>query len=261
MAKNIVFNPIVVKDNRGTYELIDGQQRLTTLYLIMKYLSLYIDLHYNIEYATRKSENGNIGSKELLENIDTIDLNAPASNIDELFIKNAYTIIKTWFDGEKSRMNSFARKLQNYVTIIWYEVDSDEDSIGIFYAVEHRKNQPYQCRIGQGLISQQRQERQSRSLCRNPYGIDNKKQYEIALQWDSMEKSLHNSKFWSFITNEKEDRYPIHMELFFDIMENKPVTNAVFIHSTDFMISSKKSTNRIETWETIVRYYQQLWEW
>ena len=53
----------------------------------------------------------------------------------------------------------------------------------------------------------------------NPYGIENKMQHEIALQWDAMEKGLHDSKFWSFITNEKEDKYPIRMELFFDIME------------------------------------------
>lgn len=234
------LQPIVVKDNRGTYELIDGQQRLTTLYLIMKYLSLYIDLHYNIEYATRKSENGNIGSKELLENIDTIDLNAPASNIDELFIKNAYTIIKTWFDGEKSRMNSFARKLQNYVTIIWYEVDSDEDSIGIFTRLNIGKISLTNAELVKALFLSRGKKDNLGVYAGNPYGIDNKKQYEIALQWDSMEKSLHNSKFWSFITNEKEDRYPIHMELFFDIMENKPVDECSFYTFNRFYDKFKK---------------------
>ena len=88
-GQNYCLQPIVVKNNDGVYELIDGQQRLTTLYIIMKYLSLYMDLRYSIEYTTRKSENGNIGSKELLENIGTIDLNSASSNIDELFIKKA----------------------------------------------------------------------------------------------------------------------------------------------------------------------------
>lgn len=84
-GQNYCLQPIVVKNVGGVYELIDGQQRLTTLYLIMKYLSL--ELNYSIEYTTRKSENGHIGSKELLENINTIDLDSPSSNIDELFIK------------------------------------------------------------------------------------------------------------------------------------------------------------------------------
>lgn len=46
------LQPIVVKNVNGVYELIDGQQRLTTLYLIMKYLNAYVDINYSIEYAT-----------------------------------------------------------------------------------------------------------------------------------------------------------------------------------------------------------------
>lgn len=126
------LQPVVVKNVNGVYELIDGQQRMTTLYLIMKYLNAYVDINYSIEYTTRKSENGHIGSKKLLETIDTIDLTSCSSNIDELFIKKSYTIIKAWFNGEKSKMMSFANKLLKYVTIIWYEVDEDEDSVSIF---------------------------------------------------------------------------------------------------------------------------------
>lgn len=48
-GQNYCLQPIVVKNRDGVYELIDGQQRLTTLYLIMKYLSRYIDLNYSID--------------------------------------------------------------------------------------------------------------------------------------------------------------------------------------------------------------------
>ena len=115
------LQPVVVKNVNGKYELIDGQQRMTTLYLIMKYLNVYVDnlLKYSIEYTTRKSENGHVGSKELLETIDTIDLSSPSNNIDELFIKKSYSIIKTWFNGDEEKMKRFAKKLQKYGTIIW----------------------------------------------------------------------------------------------------------------------------------------------
>lgn len=79
----------------------------------MKYLNAYVDIKFSIEYATRKSENGHIGSKELLETIDEIDLSLPSNNIDELFIKKSYSIVKTWFNGEESKMKSFAKKLKN----------------------------------------------------------------------------------------------------------------------------------------------------
>lgn len=260
-GQNYCLQPIVVKNNGGVYELIDGQQRLTTLYLIMKYLSLYMDLKYSIEYTTRKSENGNIGSKELLENIDTIDLNSSSSNIDELFIKKAYSYIIDWFNGDKARMNSFSGKLQKYVTVIWYEVDDTEDSVGIFTRLNIGKISLTNAELVKALFLSRGRKDDHGVYAGNPYGIENKVQHEIALQWDAMEKGLHDSKFWSFITNEKEDKYPIRMELFFDIMENKPEGECSFYTFNMFYDHFKNSANKSDAWETIVRYYQQLQEW
>lgn len=260
-GQNYCLQPVVVKNMDGVYELIDGQQRLTTLYLIIKYLSLYMDIKYSIEYTTRKSENGHIGSKDLLENIKTTDLSSPSSNIDELFIKKAYVIISDWFKGEKSKMNSFSGKLQKYVTIIWYEVDEEEDSIGIFTRLNIGKISLTNAELVKALFLSKGKKDNRGFYTENPYGIDDKKQHEIALQWDAMEKGLHDSKFWAFITNEKENRYPIRMELFFDIMENKPADEYNYYTFNRFYNRFKISTNRTEAWETIVRYYQQLWEW
>ena len=260
-GQNYCLQPIVVKNNDGIFELIDGQQRLTTLYLIMKYLTLYMDLNYSIEYTTRKSENGNIGSKELLENIDTIDLNSTSSNIDELFIKKAYSYIKEWFNGDKARMNSFSGKLQKYVTVIWYEVDDTEDSVGIFTRLNIGKISLTNAELVKALFLSRGRKDDHGVYAGNPYGIENKMQHEIALQWDAMEKGLHDSKFWSFITNEKEDKYPIRMELFFDIMENKPEGECSFYTFNRFYDHFKNSANKSDAWETIVRYYQQLQEW
>lgn len=260
-GQNYCLQPIVVKNNDGIFELIDGQQRLTTLYLIMKYLTLYMDLKYSIEYTTRKSENGNIGSKELLEKIDTIDLNSKSSNIDELFIKKAYSYIKEWFNGDKARMNSFSGKLQKYVTVIWYEVDDTEDSVGIFTRLNIGKISLTNAELVKALFLSRGRKDDHGVYAGNPYGIENKMQHEIALQWDAMEKGLHDSKFWSFITNEKEDKYPIRMELFFDIMENKPEGECSFYTFNRFYEHFKNSANKSDAWETIVRYYQQLQEW
>lgn len=260
-GQNYCLQPVVVKNKNGVYELIDGQQRLTTLYLIMKYLSQYIDLNYSIEYTTRKSENDHIGSKELLKNIDTIDLSSSSSNIDELFIKKAYSIISDWFKGEKAKMNQFSGKLQRYVTIIWYEVDAEEDSVNIFTRLNIGKISLTNAELVKALFLSKGKKDGRGIYAGNPYGIDDKKQHEIALQWDAMEKGLHDNKFWAFITNEKKESYPIRMELFFDIMENKPVGECSFYTFNHFYARFKISSNRTESWETIVRYYQQLWEW
>lgn len=254
------LQPVVVKNVNDTYELIDGQQRLTTLYLIMKYLNAYVDIKFSIEYATRKSENGHIGSKELLETIDKIDLSLPSNNIDELFIKKSYGIVKTWFNGEKSKMMSFANKLQNYVTIIWYEVDDDEDSVNIFTRLNIGKINLTNAELVKALFLSRGKKDSEGRYAGNPYGIEEKKQHEIALGWDLMEKDLHNEKFWTFITNEKSDHYPIRMELLFDMIEMKPSDESNFYTFNRFYERFKNSDNRYETWELIERYMQQLKE-
>lgn len=202
-----------------------------------------------------------MGSKELLEKIDTIDLSSPSSNIDELFIKKAYDIISAWFNSEKAKMNRFSGKLQKYITIIWYEVDAEEDSVGIFTRLNIGKISLTNAELVKALFLSKGKKDDRGNYMGNPYGIDVKKQHEIALQWDAMEKGLHDNKFWAFITNEKANRYPIRMELFFDIIENKPADECSFYTFNRFYDRFKTSTNRTETWETIVRYYQQLWEW
>ena len=255
------LQPVVVKNVNDTYELIDGQQRLTTLYLIMKYLNAYVDIKFSIEYATRKSENGHIGSKELLETIDKIDLSLPSNNIDELFIKKSYGIVKTWFNGEKSKMMSFANKLQNYVTIIWYEVDDDEDSVNIFTRLNIGKINLTNAELVKALFLSRGKKDSEGRYAGNPYGIEEKKQHEIALGWDLMEKDLHNEKFWTFITNEKSDHYLIRMELLFDMIEMKPSDESNFYTFNRFYERFKNSDNRYETWELIERYMQQLKEW
>lgn len=255
------LQPVVVKNVNDKYELIDGQQRMTTLYLIMKYLNAYVDIKYSIEYTTRKSENGHIGSKVLLETIDTIDLTSYSSNIDELFIKKSYSRIKKWFNGEKSKMMSFANKLQNYVTIIWYEVDDDEDSVSIFTRLNIGKINLTNAELVKALFLSRGKKDSEGRYAGNPYGIEEKKQHEIALGWDSMEKDLHDEKFWSFITNEKSERYPIRMELLFDMIEMKPGNESNFYTFNKFYDRFKNSDNKYDTWELIERYMQQLKEW
>lgn len=255
------LQPVVVKNVNDKYELIDGQQRMTTLYLIMKYLNAYVDINYSIEYTTRKSENEHVGSKELLETIDTIDLSSPSNNIDELFIKKSYSIIKTWFNGEKLKMMSFANKLQKYVTIIWYEVDDDEDSVSIFTRLNIGKINLTNAELVKALFLSRGKKDSEGRYAGNPYGIEEKKQHEIALGWDSMEKDLHDEKFWSFITNEKSERYPIRMELLFDMIEMKPGNESNFYTFNRFYERFKNSDNKYDTWELIERYMQQLKEW
>ena len=158
-------------------------------------------------------------------------------------------------------MMSFANKLQNYVTIIWYEVDDDEDSVNIFTRLNIGKINLTNAELVKALFLSRGKKDSEGRYAGNPYGIEEKKQHEIALGWDSMEKDLHNEKFWTFITNEKSDHYPIRMELLFDMIEMKPNGESNFYTFNRFYERFKNSDNRYDTWELIERYMQQLKEW
>ena len=66
--KNYCLQPVVVRKTEDSYELIDGQQRLTTLYLIYRYMKnvnpFFQDPAFKLVYETREN------SEEFLQSID-----------------------------------------------------------------------------------------------------------------------------------------------------------------------------------------------
>ena len=89
---NYCLQPVVVKRNGERFELIDGQQRLTTLFILLQYIKKEfkprIDLKYSLTYETR------LNSATFLQNID---LNQADENIDFFHIAQAYHTIDEWF--------------------------------------------------------------------------------------------------------------------------------------------------------------------
>ena len=257
-GKNYCLQPIVVKRVGDKFELIDGQQRLTTLYLIQKFTKIYrpkIQIKYTISYQTREN------SKSYLENLDFESINDNPNNIDEHFINGAAQIIKDWFEkfnnGEHTKYtsdddaaNDIQSKLNNKVHVIWYEVDSSENSTQLFTRLNIGKIPLTNAELVKALF-----------LSRNN-GIDDPKQLEIATPWDIIEKELRNDNFWYFITNEKAENYATRIELVFNLMANKQVSDKerfrTFFYFSEKIKREKEKSN---VWNEILRYYQKLKEW
>ena len=129
-TKNYCLQPIVVRRREDSFELIDGQQRLTTLFLIYKYMNIsssgFLDEpKFSLVYETREK------SEEFLANIDLLK---KEENIDYWFMCNAYDTIEKWFANKdkKSTLTNINKYFDENVKIIWYEVDESEDSIALF---------------------------------------------------------------------------------------------------------------------------------
>ena len=250
-GKEYSLQPVVVrKIGENKYELIDGQQRLTTLYIILKYIKEFLpknQVKYSIEYETRKN------SRAFLESIDFKNTDIETKVIDEYFFNEAAKTIATWFGVKKDETQAavdFNTKLNKHIHVIWYEVDNQEDSYSLF------------TRLNIGRIPLTNAELVKALFLSRNNGIDSRKQLEIATEWDIIEKELQRDSFWYFISNVNPYSYSTRIELIFDLMANKAKgEREKFFTFFYFDGEIKKRTDKSEVWTEILRYFQRLKEW
>ena len=113
-------------ENEYDYDVVDGQQRLTTIYILLSYFNKRFTEEFRkpiftLSYKTRED------SIEYLANINESEKD---KNIDYHFIYEAYETIKTWFSTRQNLINDFESVLINNTKVIWYEVnDSNSNPI------------------------------------------------------------------------------------------------------------------------------------
>lgn len=89
--------------------------------------------------------------------------------------------------------------------------------------------------------------------------MEQKRQLIIALQWDTMERELHDDDFWCFLTRKNANDYPTRIELIFDFMAPKD-ENERDPYRTFLWFNSQKDDLQ-KLWEKILLYYYRLKEW
>lgn len=252
--KTYCLQPIVVKnDGHEQFELIDGQQRLTTLLIIYK----CIDSSWNNFSLTYETRQGNV---EFLNHID--DEAMADDNIDFFFMHRALMAIKNWFANKKENVISdvvqiMKNSLDKYVKVIWYEMKSGtrEDATKLFTRLNIGRIPLTNAELIKALFL-------GRNVEKNNKQLEEKRQLEVSLQWDLIERELHDDSFWSFLTNEDAAKYPTRIELLFDFYasqrENKKDPFSIFLFFND----KKNVCNDLsKLWEENVRYFYKLKEW
>jgi hypothetical protein len=241
------LQPVVVRRTGDRFELIDGQQRLTTLYLIYMFIhqvnDFYDEPKFSLSYETRTR------SKEFLENID---LSLRNDNIDFYFMANAFESIKAWFAGKKkSVLNHIYNYLDENVKVIWYEVGSDEDPVALFTRLNIGKIPLTSAELIKAMF-----------LCGESESVmAHERQEEISLQWDNMERELHNNRFWYFLTNAAGNRYQTRIDVVLDLMAGKPA-DTKDTYYTYFRFDEMRSQSSLErVWQDIQQTFLQLKDW
>lgn len=200
-AESLVSLPEHVKE-KGTvvYEVVDGQQRLTTLFLLIHYFNeQYRGKNKlttpQLHFETRE------GSAAALEGVQ-IDTNGAVvfgnagcqltQSIDFWHIQHAYEYIHLWCENNLATelQGSFQDFVLDRTKVIWYAVDASQDVIKVF----ERNNVGKIALTDAELIKAQ-------MLQRNRQGDINalRQQLEIAREWDEMENALRQESLWAFL--------------------------------------------------------------
>ena len=247
---------------KGSWEVIDGQQRLTTLFIILSVLgetSVYF-----LEYETR------IGSEKFLEKIDK---NKKDDNIDYYHICLSKQTVASWLDNDVIDKEGFKETLLNKVKFIWYE-SVDEDPIKVFTRLNIGKISLTNAELIKALF-----------LNRSNFGEKDSehlklRQQEIASEWDYIEYTLQNDEFWLFLHEKGYDR-PTRIDFIFDLIcEQKTLGTFHNIGTDDYKTfryfyeyfkqneevqdskqNAKQKTKIDICWSKVKDYFQTFKEW
>ena len=249
-ANNYCLQPVVVRrDDKEDFELIDGQQRLTTLFILLQYTKREykprIKINFSLDYTTREQ------SAQYLSNIEK-DL--AETNIDFFHIYRSYQAIDTWFQRQKNDVvaaDHIYEYLMEHVKIIWYDVGKTADPISLFTRLNIGKIPLTSAELVKAMFL---------SHAGNE-NVGREKQEEISLQWDNMEKELNHSALWYFLTNQSSGQYQTRIDLILDLISGKGEINRDKYY-TFFRFDELRQENSLnDVWRKIQQTFLILKDW
>jgi hypothetical protein len=260
------LQPVVVVRGEEKWHVVDGQQRLTTLFLILRYFEKvhikeslkesYGKALYSLAYETRPN------CVEFLEHIHNDNFE---DNIDFFHMNQAYQTIRTWFrEDERNRqdesqlLNLLLERFADRpsVKVIWYDLTGESAdynyAIDVFARINIGKIPLTNAELIKALFlkSSNFNEKQA-----------NLKQLQIASEWDQIEKRLQEPSFWYFI-NDSGREYLTRIEFVFDLMKASQHGQDLFYTFIQFQDDlSIRGKTIDQLWKEVKDYFMTLDEW
>jgi hypothetical protein len=248
------LQPLVLKAfKEGGYEVVDGQQRLTTLLLILRHFNerlaeKYQQQLYSLAYETRPNLADFLKkpSKPLAE-----------SNVDFFYLGQAIEVIEQWFNEMESEVEEIKSALLNKTKVIWFQLAEGDNPVDAF------------TRLNVGKIPLTNDEL-IRALFLRRSNADKSEaqalQLQIAYEWDQLEKALQSDAFWYFLSNET-GRTQNRIGFLFDLVaraEGLPQEAAHDAYRIFYAFSQKlkaPGASPEQEWRKIKQAFLMLEEW
>lgn len=238
------LQPVVVKARSdGSWELVDGQQRLTTLFLILRQISQHLPtlrVNYSLEFETRPT------SAAYLQ--DPTAENSQA-NIDFLHIHAAWRCIEDWFanqDNPPLAAINFYKYLSESVSVIWYQAPPEIDSTTLFTRLNIGRIPLTDAELIKALVlARSRKARRER---------------EIAAQWDAIESDLRTEELWAFVTGRTKPE-PTHITLLLDTLAGTPASGPRPLFHTFETLRPQIEQDAQALWDRVVDLHSLVLGW
>lgn len=264
------------------YEVIDGQQRLTTIYLILSVLDSarsILGLSTSIYELKYQREIKGYDFSEFLKNVNNIS-DVEHTQIDYYYVSAAYLTIKRWLKDNYVNIGDFCNVLlkhewddlipkrdkANNIRFIWYE-SIDEDPVKVFRRLNSGKIGLTDSELIKALMlnrSHFEQELDEHLKLR---------QQEIASEWDNIEYTLQNDEFWLFLRNIKENdknKYGTRIDYIFDLICKQQTLGEFDDIGTDehrtfryfYSFLMRKNSECVKRcWSEVKKYFHTFQEW
>lgn len=184
------LQPLVIKTRSdGSFEVVDGQQRLTSLLLILRHFNerlaeKYRLPLYSLAYETRPALDGFLN--------DPTE-QAANDNVDFFHLYHSVQTIERWFAARATEVEEIKSALLNKTKVIWYQLADYDKPVEAF------------TRLNVGKIPLTNDEL-IRALFLRQTGPDGEEaesvQLRIAYEWDLLEKALQSNALWYFLSNQ-----------------------------------------------------------
>lgn len=199
---------VVVPDvHMGGYVVVDGQQRLTTVFLLLHYLRNEQEWNFpifSLSMPSRDVEEEYLCNKKFKNQASEEEV----GNIDIFYIRQAYDTIAGWFAKDTSRAQNkdYFRRLFAYtpeedevnrdVRVIWYEV-SGGSALDAFRRLNYGKIPLTSTELVKAVLLKG-------DIACTAGEYRRGAAYRRALEWDLMEQTLQNPYLWSMLADTSE---------------------------------------------------------